>query len=145
MPANKPLKTSDARMRLPQSKMSRQQVIASVGPGETSKCLVSLFHHPQATRASSTRHSVTSAAMQVLGLTSKAGYLPVPPTTRMVVFAASGASNSPTSLTSREYSRSRLTVEVTGELMLVNCLQTSLSNCLQLLAGLSEQRIVMQD
>ena len=58
-------------------------------------------------------------------------YLPVPPTTRMVVLAASGASNTPTSLTSREYSRSRLTPVVTGELMFVNCLHTSFSSCLQ--------------
>ena len=52
---------------------------------------------------------------------------------------ASGASNSPTSLTSREYSESRLTVEVTGELMLVNCLQTSFSSCLQDLTGLQHR------
>ena len=47
------------------------------------------------------------------------------------MLAASGASNTPTSLTSREYSRSTLTLDVTGELMLVNCLHTSFSNCLQ--------------
>ena len=64
-------------------------------------------------------------------------YRPVPPTTSIVVFAASGASNSPTSLTSRENSRSRLMPEVTGELMLVNCLHTSLSSCLQVRATIT--------